>query len=307
MKIFITGATGVLGKRVVKLLIEQNHAVAALARSDANISLLNSLHAEPRRGNLFDTNQMIALAKDCQAILHLATQIPKLPAPKKDDWKMNDRIRIEGTRNMVNAALANKIRIFIQQSVTFIYGSRNDFEVDAKTPVSAVQSGTLQSVIEMEKIVREKLNPDYVIARFGRFYSSDSFHTRQLIDRTRKRKLTVIGKGNYYWNLIHADDAASAIVYSLNHFDRLKGNTINFTDFSPIFFREVMRILTEKTNSRKPFSLPLPVAKLLLGKAAFDYLTMSHRILKSELIADWYPHFKNFEEGITSVIDDLNK
>ncbi len=307
MKIFIIGATGVLGKRVVKLLVEQNHLVAGLARSDENISLLKSLHAEPRRGNLFDTNQMIALTKDCHAILHLATHIPKKAVLKKEDWKMNDRIRIGGTRNMVSAALVNNIKIFIQQSVTFIYGSRNDFEVDSKTSVSPTQISALQSVIEMEKIVREKLNPNFLVARFGSFYSSDSFQTQQLISNVRKRKMPLIGKGNYYWNLIHSDDAASAIAYSLNNFERLKGNAINFTDFSPIFFSDVIKTLAEKTKSKKPFSIPLIIARSILGRDVFDFLTMSHRILKNELIRDWQPRFKTFDEGITSVIDELHE
>src|ERR1700712_4466371 len=86
-RVFITGATGVLGKRVAKLLIEKNIQVVALSRSASNVSQLKQIGVEVFEGNLFDTKEMIEATKNCDAIFHLATHIPRKPIPNKlKDW-----------------------------------------------------------------------------------------------------------------------------------------------------------------------------------------------------------------------------
>jgi 2-alkyl-3-oxoalkanoate reductase len=99
MKVFITGATGVLGKRVVKSLISKNISVIALSRSSQNEELLKNLGAESKQADLFNANEMIKATKGCDAILHLATHIPQKTMPKSKDWELNDRIRIDGTKH----------------------------------------------------------------------------------------------------------------------------------------------------------------------------------------------------------------
>src|SRR5690349_17033615 len=92
-RVFITGATGVLGKRVTKLLIEKNIQVVALSRSANNVSQLKQMGIEIFEGDLFDAKQMIEATKNCDAIFHLATHIPKKPIPnKRKDWEENDKI-----------------------------------------------------------------------------------------------------------------------------------------------------------------------------------------------------------------------
>ena len=77
MKIFITGATGGLGRRVAKLLLENNHQVVALARSKENVERIEAMKAEAREGDLFNSQQMLEFTSDSDAILHLATKIPR--------------------------------------------------------------------------------------------------------------------------------------------------------------------------------------------------------------------------------------
>src|SRR6185503_7969060 len=115
-RVFITGATGVLGKRVTKLLKEKNIRVVALSRSQSNSAQLKEAGAEVVEGDLFNAEEMIETTKNCDAIFHLATHIPKKPIPKKmSDWKDNDKIRTAGTRALLQAAVANNIKIFIQE------------------------------------------------------------------------------------------------------------------------------------------------------------------------------------------------
>ena len=107
MQVFVTGATGVLGKAVVKRLIAEGHAVHALSRSEANREKLHSLGAQPMQADLFDRAELVQALEGCEAVLHLASRIaPMSKMAKRASWYENDRIRREGTRTLVEAALA---------------------------------------------------------------------------------------------------------------------------------------------------------------------------------------------------------
>ncbi len=109
MHIFVTGATGVLGKAVVSRLLADGHAVCALSRSEANTEVLQRLGAKPVPADLFDAQALVQVLAGCQAeaILHLATSIPPMmQVGRRSAWLENDRIRREGARTLVEAALA---------------------------------------------------------------------------------------------------------------------------------------------------------------------------------------------------------
>jgi len=112
MKVFITGATGVLGRRVVKYLISKSISVIALSRSSQNAELLKNLGAESKQADLFNANEMAEATKGCDAILHLATHIPQKTMPKSKDWELNDRIRIDGTKHLVEVTGPRKVDWF---------------------------------------------------------------------------------------------------------------------------------------------------------------------------------------------------
>ena len=106
MRVFVTGATGVLGLWVVRLLVEAGEVVRGLSRSQENASTLRVIGAEPVEADLFRRESLYGAMKDCDAVLHLATKIPSLPRFRsREAWEENDRIRRDGTRNLVDAAL----------------------------------------------------------------------------------------------------------------------------------------------------------------------------------------------------------
>ena len=99
-------------------------------------------------------------------------------------------------------------------------------------------------------------------------------------------------------------DAADAVVYSYQNFQRLKNKTINFTDFSPILYKDFAIGLAALTGSKKPFSIPLFVAKLLMGKEVIGFITNSYRIQQDDIISDWKPKYKNCLEGMQSILQN---
>lgn len=301
MKVFVTGATGVLGQRVIQRLINQNILVVALSRSSQNSDLLKKLKVQIKEADLFNRNEIIEATKGCDAILHFATSIPKKQMTKLSDWKMNDKIRVDGTRNLIDAAIENGIRRFICPSVTALYGQQNGNFVSTETPLpEPFEMG--KSAIEMEKMICDKLPNQYLIIRFGNYYSDDDFHTNNLIANVSKGKMPMLGKGNFYLNWIHLDDAADAIVFGLNNFETLKGKIVNATDYNPILYSDMLNGLSAITTKKKAFYLPMFLAKWILGKSSFAFLTNSYRVKRDPVLKGWQPKHTDFITSITEIV-----
>jgi nucleoside-diphosphate-sugar epimerase len=140
IRIFMSGATGVLGRCVARLLLANDYEVVGLSRSNANTEWLAQNGVESRQGDLFNPVQMRELTADCDAILHLATAILTKTRPALADWAMNDRIRREGTQVLTEAALHDRCKVYLQQRVTFLYGDRDGEWVSEEAPVYPMAS-----------------------------------------------------------------------------------------------------------------------------------------------------------------------
>ncbi len=304
MKVFIAGATGLLGKRVVKRLVEQGHKVVGLARSGENMQLLRSMGAEARVGGLFNRQQMIEVTEGCEAILHLATKIPAKLTASPAAWAENNRIRTEGADILTDAAIYHKAKLYLQQSILFIYGDQQGKVLDNHTPLPARQPSFLRSAIEMENIVNRKTG-DWglpgLILRFAAFYGPDSGQTQEMIRAVRRGKLPIVGKGDYYHNLIHLDDAASAVVFAVNRHEKLTGQTHNLSDFNPAPFAEVVEYLAAITRSKKPGRIPHWLARLLLGREVVGILTNSCQN-RANTLDGWAPAYPSYREGYGQIV-----
>ncbi|MCB0569617.1 MAG: NAD(P)-dependent oxidoreductase [Phaeodactylibacter sp.] len=308
MKVFIAGATGLLGKRVAKLLVEQGYEVAGLARSDANRELLRALGAEARFGSLFDKQQMIEATQGCDAILHLATKIPGKARTKPRDWLENDRIRTEGADALADAAIHHKMKLYLQQSILFIYGNQQGRALDSHSPIPVQQPYFLQSAVAMEDIVNEKARNSGLPAitlRFASFYGAESGQTRGMVSAIRKGKFPIVGKGDYFYNLIHLDDAASAVAFAVNNYESLPHRVVNVSDFHPSPFAEVVEHVASITESRKPGHIPVWLARLLLGREMAGILAASYQN-RLNAMPGWKPEYASYREGFAQVVAALD-
>ena len=302
MKIFMTGPTGVLGRRVVKLLVDQGHQVVGLARTKAKAELLKTMKADFAQIDLFNVDELVEATKACDAIFHLATSIPQKPMPKLKDWQMNDKIRVEGTKNLIVAAQQNNITKFIGQSITALYGQQKGRTVHGNTSIPKSQIKMLESAAKMEEIIEQGMGNSHIILRFGTFYSADAYHTQDMLHNIKNGKLPLIGRGDFYWNFIHADDAACSIVFFLEHFESMKGKTLNVTDFQPIESRELLAKVRMLTHGKKPMKLPHWLVKLVLGKDVYGFLTNSYRIAKDSELNGFELRRKSYLSEIESIV-----
>ena len=307
MRVFVAGATGVLGRRVVQQCVAAGHAVVGLSRSAANIAWLAQSGAKARTGDVFNAAQLADLAAGCEAVLHLATAIPRQNRTRRADWALNDRLRTEGTRALVAATLSSHCQLFVQQSVTFLYGERGDDWIDETTPVNPQPGGILQSALDMEQIVaaaaRDRGLPA-VVLRFGAFYCFDSVQTQNLLGSAQRGQLPIIGSGQPFWSQIQVDDAAGAVLAALTNAAQAIGHTYNVVDDEPARYGEIVRFINQALGQRAPMSMLPAIARLFVGAETVHSLTTSQRVRNQRIkaVLGWRPNYPSYREGYAAEI-----
>lgn len=299
MKIFVTGATRVLGNAVVPLLIARGHSVSALSRSQENVMVLNRLGAEPVSADLFDVESLKQALAGCDAILHLATSIPPtMKMGKFASWQENDRIRREGTNNLVEAALAaGNVRTFIYPSFALVYPDSGDKWIDASTtplqPAPTVRS-TLDAEAAVARFAGE--NRRGISLRMGLFYGLESPGTLEQISYAGKGIATFPGSSDAYLPQIWVQDAASAIAAALE--PSVPSGVYDIVDDEPLTRDEVSVAMAHAVGHKHLLHIPAPLMRMMLG-VVYDLMSRSLRISNSRFkeVADWRPEVTNAHDG----------
>jgi nucleoside-diphosphate-sugar epimerase len=302
MNVFISGATGVLGRRLVKQLSERGHRVTGLVRGREGERLVESLGGVPRFADLFDADALVHAAGGAEAIIHAATAIPTKPRTTLGDWEMNDRIRREGTQALLDCAARIGARQFIFQSVVWVARPADDAEFDEWSPV--VPDPILQSAIDGERLADLAAAQHGLAAcvlRCGMFYASDAAHTRMFVEGVKRRRLPIIGRGDAVWCVVHADDAASAFVAAV---ESGKGGLWHVVDDEPVAVADFLTTLARRANAPPPRHVPLWLARLLGGRFAVEFFTRSTRTTSARFKRDfaWQPKYATYREGIEEAV-----
>jgi nucleoside-diphosphate-sugar epimerase len=307
MRVFVAGATGVLGSKTVELLIESGHEVTGVARSEGKAQKLRELGATPVAVDLFDPAAVREAVAGSEAVLHLATKIPpimKLRSAK--NWDENNRLRREATRHLVDAALGANAQVFVQESITFIYADGGDEWVTEESPVKPAWPAALDSTIDMEREAQRfgESGGRAVILRFGLFYGPTAQSTHDSVKMMRRRMFGVIGSGENYFSSIHVDDAAAAVVAALD----APAGTYNVVEDEPVTQAEYARACAEAFNTLKPMHVPTWLGKLFMGSGPASYILQSHRVSNRRFkdATGWAPQHKDVREGFRATAEAMS-
>lgn len=302
MQVFVAGATGVLGRRIVRRFLEAGYQVAGLSRSEKNDAQLQTLGAERRRADLFDSDSLACAAEGADMVIHAATAIPTQPKPRPADWVLNNRIRRDGTRALAEATARIGARLFLLQSITWVARHDDGTPFDERSPVNP--DPLTQSAADGEQIAREvgaRFGFAVAILRCGLFYAPDAASTRTFGDALRKRRLPIVGRGDARWSLIHAEDGAAAFL-SAAHSGR--DGLWHVVDDEPISVKELLAAFAVKLGAPPPLGVPQWLARLLGGEIAARFMTTptatSNRRLREQ--TGWAPRFPTYREGLDDVV-----
>lgn len=307
VEIFVTGATGVLGRPVLRMLREEGHAVRGLARSRSNVELLRRLGVEPVRADLFSGGGIADAVAGVDAVLHLATKVPpRSQATRPEAWAENVRIRVKGTKTLVDAALAAGVKTFLYPSLAFVYDDGGDAWIDAETARADPATGiaaTLTAEAEVERFAAG--GGRGIVLRMGYFYGPEAESTLDTLAMARRRAAFLTGPSDAYYPAIWVDDAATAVIAAL---DSAATGIYDVVDDEPLTRRELAKAIAEAAGRSFVLRPPVWLVKLVGGREA-DFMVRSHRVSNArfKIATGWAPAVRDAREGWRLIGDALHQ
>lgn len=304
MQVFVIGGTGVLGRPTIRDLVRRGHDVRGLARSAGNEATLSRLGAKPVRGDLFDLRSLTAAVAGAEAVLHLATRIPDgKRAGQATAWVENDRIRAQGTRHVLDAARAARVRVIVYPSVCFGYADAGSSWIDA-TSARLDPPPMLESNIEAEALVEQFTTTERrgVVLRMGYFYGPEAGNTRDAVALARRGVAAVIGAKRAYLPQIWVDDAAAAVSTALH----APAGIYDVVDDEPLPRNEVVALMARAVG-RRWLVVPPTWLMLLLSRGRLRFAMRSLRVSNRRFrqATGWAPAVRSARDGWARLRESL--
>ncbi len=299
MRVFVAGASGAIGSRLVPRLVEQGHEVTGTSTSPEGAERVRALGAGARELDLLDARAVrrAVLETEPDAIVHQATALSNVDFSRNFDrvFAQTNRLRIEGTDALLAAARAAGVRRLVAQSyASGRYIREGGWVKTERDPLdSAPVSAMRESFAAMRHLDEAVTDAGGVVLRYGGFYGADD---DGLIEPVRKRRFPIVGDGDGVTSFIHLDDAAAATVLAIEH--DVSG-TFNIVDDEPAPVREWLPEMAKALGAGPPRHVPRWLARLVAGDAAVMMGTesrgASNEKAKREL--GWELRYPSWREG----------
>jgi nucleoside-diphosphate-sugar epimerase len=305
MRVFVAGAAGAVGRPLVAQLVAAGHEVTGSTRSQQRAEAIRTAGATPAVVDALDADALReALERAApEVVVHELTSLPDRFDPRKADiYAATNRVRSEGTRNLLAASRAAGARRFVCQSIAFAYAPRSKPEVldeDAPLAMDAPPpfGEGVRVVDEMERAVLGAEGLEGLVLRYGWFYGPGTYFGEDgsMTADVRKRRFPVIGSGAGLWSFIHVDDAAGATVAAV---ERGAAGLYNVVDDEPGAMRDWIPAFAQAVGARPPRRVPVWLARLIAGRMATMVNVQpgaSNAKAKREL--GWEPRWSSWRQG----------
>jgi nucleoside-diphosphate-sugar epimerase len=294
MNVFVAGGSGAIGVPLVRALVAGGHQVTASTRSPANASMLRSLGATPAIVDALDADALTraVVAAHPTHVIHQLTALPKGGPRSAKDLIPTNRLRIDGTRNLLAAAIEAGARRFIGGSFALIGAASGDVPADVKDAAEAVRSMESQIVDASRAGAIEG-----IVLRYGMFYGPESASTIAMMAMARRRMLPRIRGDRSLLPCIHVDDAASATVAALERAPA--GSTYDIVDDEPVSFSVIAQAVAEAAGAPAPIALPLWLPRLVapyMARMISLRLPLANARARRDL--DWRPAYPTIRQGL---------
>jgi nucleoside-diphosphate-sugar epimerase len=310
MRIFIAGASGAVGRPLVRQLVAAGHEVTGMTRTPEKAAALRELGAEPVVADALDREAVMAAVRAArpEVVVHQLTAIGPMNTRNLDAaFKTTNRLRTEGTDHLVAAARAAGAQRFVGQSFAPWSYKREGSPAKAEDapletdPPKHVEE-TLAAIRHLEAAVTGAEGLEGIVLRYGGFYGPGTGLARggDMLEMVTKGRFPVVGDGGGVWSLIHIEDAAAATVAAI---ERGRPGVYNVADDEPAPVREWLPALAEAVGGRRPRHIPGFVGRLLLGQAGYAMMTSirgaSNAKAKREL--GWTPAYPSWRQGFAAL------
>jgi 2-alkyl-3-oxoalkanoate reductase len=302
MRVFVAGASGAIGTRLVPQLVDRGHAVIGTSRSAEKAEPIRALGAEPVALDLLDRGAVrrAVLEAAPDAIVHQATALAELTFSRNFDrtFAKTNRLRTEGTDALLAAAREAGVDRFVAQSFASYRTAREGGPIKTEDdPLDpAPVATTRESSAAMRYLEEVVTNAGGIALRYGAFYGAAN---DGLIEPVRKRQYPIVGDGGGIVSWIHLDDAAAATVLAL---EQDGPGIFNVVDDEPAPVREWLPVLADALGAGPPRRFPRWLARLVAGEAAVVMGTEARGASNSKAKRElgWEPRYPSWREGFVA-------
>jgi len=270
---------------------------ARTARGEEKAKRARNLGVEPVEVDLYDTGAVRRAISGSDAVLRLTTKIPSvMKMGKRGAWTETNRLRTVGARILVDAALEERVPVYVNESVVFVYADGGAEWLDEDARIDDAGSPILRAALDGEREAARvtKAGGRGIVLRFGGFYGPDAPSTLETAQLARRRMFPQIGSGANYISSIYVPDAGRAVVAALS----APAGTYNICDNTPVPFADHLRAVVEALGTSRSWRLPAALAPILfgeVGKYVFRSLRVSNRRFREA--TDWAPAVTSVFEG----------
>ena len=310
MRVFVAGASGAIGRPLVPRLIAAGHEVTGMTRSEARAEHVRAAGADAAVVDVFDSEALRAAvgAARAEVIVHQLTSLPdRIDFRKEDTYAATNRVRTEGTRNLIEAARAAGARRFVAQSIAFAYRMEGGALKTEDDPLLSEAAGAFGSGVgalhEMERMVLGSEGLDGLVLRYGFFYGPGTYYGEDgtSTQDVRRRRMPIVGKGTGTFSFIHVDDAADATLAAV---ERGAPGVYNIVDDEPAPMSEWVPVFAEAAGAKPPRRVPVWLARFAAGKDVSNFAVelrgVSNAKAKREL--EWQPAHPSWRSGFAETL-----
>ncbi len=312
MNIFIAGGTGAIGRFLVPLLVNAGNKVVALTRSADRTSQLERMGAVPVVGDVYDETRLARLVAESEAevVIH---QLTAFGTKTGDPYAETIRVRLDGTRSLISAARAARVRRFIAQSISFMCSPFGSGLTDEETPLYLDARPSVRALAEaVASLERQTLDArngmSGTVLRYGWFYGPGTSYDPggTIPTALRKGTMPIVGAGAGTYSFINLRDAAAATLKVLGH----ESNGIyNIVDDSPVRLSEWLPIAAKLLGAPAPDHMDEALARQKLGDMRVYYMNEQRGAsnAKAKREFNWQPAFPSWRAGFEALYSNLSR
>jgi nucleoside-diphosphate-sugar epimerase len=303
--VFVAGASGAIGRPLVPKLVAAGHEVTGMTRSDSKAAAVRQAGARAAAVDVFDRDALAAAMAESspEVVVHELTSLPdRLDFRDQDTYAATNRVRTEGTRNLIGAARAARARRFVCQSIAFAYRPEGGAIKTEEDPLLGDAPGAFGSGVtalrEMEELVLGSEGIEGLVLRYGFFYGPGTYYadSGSTAEDVRRRRMPVVGRGSGVFSFVHVEDAADATVAAV---ERGARGIYNIVDDDPAPMSDWLPVFAQATGAKPPRRVPAWLATLVAGKGvagfALELRGASNEKAKREL--GWQPAHPSWRSG----------
>jgi len=294
--VLVTGATGFIGSKLVEELINKGYDVTSLIRKGKEGNLKSKIiYGDLTDGKIDFKN----LEFDC--IFHLASH-----TPLEKNKKILEKVNFDGTKNLFDE-IKSKTKSIIYISGLGVYGETGDVIVDENQKYNP-NTDFVKIRLDAEKYLKEnsdKHKIDFAVVHFGDVYGPDGWFYEMLIKRLKKNTFRMPKGGKYYKGFVHVDDAVGSMIAVLEN--KRFNESFIVADSNPVTFKEFSNFTADQINAKHPGSVPMFLAKAILGGDLIKLLTTSMKVSNKKISEIYEFKYSNYKEGIKQIISELNE